>query len=138
VAIDISLEKVEEFASLLEAIRKAYSSAVQAVGRPDLSDHSLYNGGEREDYYSYIKRSRDIRLNRIKPALTRGENQVVLDFANVTGATQSFIHALISEVIREYGDEIFERLYFKNCSPTVRQVVNIVADYMEDSSANFT
>lgn len=77
--------------------------------------------------------ARELRINRILPALAAGEDQVMLDFAGVTGATQSFVHALISEVIREYGDAVFDRLYFKNCTPAIQQVINIVADYMEET-----
>ena len=75
--------------------------------------------------------ARDIRIKKITPAIKKG-NEVTLDFAGVTGATQSFVHALISEIIREYGDDVFDKLYFKDCSPAVRQIVNIVADYMEE------
>jgi hypothetical protein len=77
--------------------------------------------------------AREYRLKQILPALDKGEEKVVLDFKNVTGATQSFVHALISDVIRKYGNDVFNRLYFKNCTPAVKQVVNIVADYMEES-----
>jgi len=75
--------------------------------------------------------ARDIRIKKITPAIKKG-NEVTLDFAGVTVATQSFVHALISEIIREYGDDVFDKLYFKDCSPAVRQIVNIVADYMEE------
>ena len=77
--------------------------------------------------------ARRLRQKELMPTLKKTDDKIVLDFANVTGATQSFIHALISEVIRVYGDDVFERVYFKNCSPAVQQVVNIVADYMEES-----
>ena len=77
--------------------------------------------------------AREIRVKHILPLLKNGEQEIVLDFADVTGATQSFVHALISEAIRKYGDDVFERLYFKNCSPAIQQVINVVADYMEES-----
>lgn len=77
--------------------------------------------------------AREYRIRQILPALEDPGETVVLNFANVTGATQSFMHALISDVIRKHGDNVFERLLFKNCSPAVQQVVNIVADYMEES-----
>ena len=35
--------------------------------------------------------ARDFRLKQIMPALASGENRIVLDFTDVTGATQSFI-----------------------------------------------
>lgn len=75
--------------------------------------------------------ARNLRIDKIAPAIEGGE-EVTLDFAEVTGATQSFVHALISELIRQHGDGVFDKLYFKNCSPTVQQIVNIVADYMEE------
>ena len=78
--------------------------------------------------------ARHLREEQIMPALKNAEEQVVLDFDKVTGATQSFIHALISEAIRQYSDEVFDRLIFKNCSSSLEQVVNIVADYMEEAS----
>jgi hypothetical protein len=77
--------------------------------------------------------ARELRLKKINPYLKKGE-KVTLDFIGITGATQSFVHALISELIRNYTDNVYDLLIFKNCSPTVEQIVNIVADYMEDGS----
>jgi uncharacterized protein DUF4325 len=77
--------------------------------------------------------ARDLRQKQILPILKKKDERIILDFSNVTGATQSFIHALISEAIRTYGDEVFDRIQFKNCSPTVQEVINIVADYMRES-----
>jgi hypothetical protein len=78
-------------------------------------------------------KARDIRLHEITPALKKESGEIILDFKNVTGATQSFIHALISQLIRDYGDQLFTRLLFKNCNAAVEEVVNIVADYMAES-----
>jgi hypothetical protein len=75
--------------------------------------------------------ARNLRVNEILPSLKRGET-VSLDFDGISGATQSFVHALISEAIREYGDDVYTSLFFKNCSAQVQQIVNIVADYMEE------
>jgi len=77
--------------------------------------------------------ARDLRLKFITPALREDNGEVILDFSGVTGATQSFIHALISQIIRDFGDEVFQRLLFKNCNAAVQQIVNIVADYMAES-----
>jgi len=46
--------------------------------------------------------ARDIRVKEIIPALDKNE-EVTLDFKDVDSATQSFIHALISDIIRNYG-----------------------------------
>ena len=77
--------------------------------------------------------ARQLRLEEIMPALQRGD-QVRLDFTGVTGVTQSFMHALIAEVIREYGDDVYDQLLFANCSAVVQEVVTIVADYMQEST----
>jgi len=74
--------------------------------------------------------ARDIRMKDVMPALDGGED-VFLDFAGVESATQSFMHALISDVIRKKGIDILDRVYFKNCSETVKGIVNIVVDYMQ-------
>lgn len=63
-----------------------------------------------------------IRVNELLPALERGEI-VTLDFSKVGFATQSYVHALISEAIRRYGDQAFDLLRFKGCSEEVQQVV---------------
>jgi len=75
--------------------------------------------------------AREIRNQEIIPALEMNE-EVVVDFQRVTGATQSFIHALISEVMRRYGVGILERMSFKSCTDTVKQMINIVVDYMQE------
>lgn len=77
--------------------------------------------------------ARQIRIKQLTPALDGGEGSIVVDFKNVTGATQSFVHALISELIRKYDSDVFTRVYFKNCNASVEQIINIVADYMEES-----
>jgi hypothetical protein len=77
--------------------------------------------------------AREIRQKEIIPTLADGNEEIILDFSTVSGATQSFVHALISEPIRIYGDDVFDRIKFKNCSPTVQEVINIVADYMQES-----
>ena len=76
--------------------------------------------------------ARQVRLELVLPALKAG-GEVALDFAGVTGATQSFVHALISELFREFGSEVMDRLYFKNCGETVKKIIAIVTDYMQEA-----
>lgn len=75
--------------------------------------------------------ARDIRLHEIIPALKENE-EITLDFENVGAATQSFIHALISDILRNYGNEVLERISFKSCNDTIKKIINIVVDYMQD------
>jgi len=76
--------------------------------------------------------AKQLRVEEIVPALDRGE-EVTLDFTQVESTTQSFVHALISELIRDYGNEVLERIHFKNCNETVKKIIEIVADYMQQS-----
>ncbi len=76
--------------------------------------------------------ARRLRIKEIMPALL-DEEEVVLDFGGMTGATQSFIHALIVAPMREFGDRFFEKVQFKNCAPTIQQVVQIVSEYTQES-----
>ncbi|MDO5343489.1 MAG: DUF4325 domain-containing protein [Candidatus Saccharibacteria bacterium] len=76
--------------------------------------------------------ARRIRIEQIMPAITKGE-VVQLNFTGVTGVTQSFMHALLAELIRTYGDDVYDQVLFINCTPLVQEIVNIVADYMQES-----
>lgn len=75
-------------------------------------------------------KARQIRTETIEPLL-QAQNEVILDFQGIDGATQSFIHALISEVIRVHGNDVLDKLVFKNCSEPVKQIISIVVDYMQ-------
>lgn len=73
--------------------------------------------------------ARDIRLKQIIPALEKGDD-VILNFKDIDSTTQSFIHALISDLIRNYGEAILDRVIFKNCNETVKAIISIVTNYM--------
>ncbi|MFH1649213.1 MAG: STAS-like domain-containing protein [Candidatus Woesearchaeota archaeon] len=75
--------------------------------------------------------ARSIRVEKILPALDKSE-RVILDFNGVDAATQSFIHALISDIIRIKGSEALDYISFKNCNETVRKIISIVVDYMQE------
>lgn len=76
--------------------------------------------------------ARDIRVGRIIPALSE-KQKIILDFAGVNAATQSFAHALISDLIRKRGVDVLDEISFKNCNETVKKIIGIVADYMQES-----
>lgn len=76
--------------------------------------------------------ARDIRLNKLNPALEKNRS-IILDFEKIEGTTQSFIHALISDLIRKYGNEVLDRIQFKSCNKTVKSIISIVVDYMQES-----
>lgn len=77
--------------------------------------------------------ARRLREAEILPALAVNR-PIELDFTKVEFATQSFIHALISDAIRRYGEEIFDKVTFSNCTDEVRQIVLTVFEYTMDAS----
>ena len=94
------------------------------------------NMREKVGIYAENKDSaRDIRLNEIIPALERKE-QVILNFEGVETATQSFIHALISDVIKKFGNNALDQIEFKACNDSIKQMVSIVVEYMQEAMGN--
>lgn len=75
--------------------------------------------------------AKNLRIDIIEPEMKIG-NKVTIDFDNVTSATQSFIHALISEVIRVFGVDIIDNLLFKNCNDQIKTIIRIVIEYVQD------
>ena len=74
-----------------------------------------------------------IRIEQIVPAIKNNE-KVILDFESIDSATQSFVHALISDVIRQHGSDSLDSISFKNCSKTVQKIIEIVVEYMQESN----
>jgi hypothetical protein len=72
--------------------------------------------------------ARHIRERVVLPALAVGQT-VTLDFRNVELATQSFIHALISAPVREYGADALKHIKFKNCTDDVQSLIITVLEY---------
>lgn len=80
--------------------------------------------------------AKKIRIEQILPTLGKDE-EVILDFAGVGGATQSFIHALVSDPIREFGNTAFDHLVFKNANSDIREIISIVYRYMQESIESY-
>ena len=76
--------------------------------------------------------ARRTRIETIVPLLENQE-EVMLDFQGVDSATQSFIHALISDPLRRYGSEVLDNILFKNCSENIKKIIEMVVDYMQES-----
>lgn len=74
--------------------------------------------------------AKKIREEILLPALKEGR-AVTFDFSGVTGATQSFIHALVSEALRQYPELVFDRVFYKNTCDDVKEVISIVYTYMQ-------
>lgn len=76
--------------------------------------------------------AKKLRIDIILPSLLLNKD-VIFDFSGVTGATQSFIHALISEPIRKFRDTAYENLYYDNANDNIREIISIVYRYMQES-----
>lgn len=74
--------------------------------------------------------AKNIRETIIFPALKKNQ-RITFDFNGVVGATQSFIHALISDSLRKFPDIAFNNLFYKNTSIEVKQIISIVYAYMQ-------
>jgi hypothetical protein len=82
-------------------------------------------GGFAEDKDAAAKLRREVIL----PALTAGDS-IEIDFGGVSLTTQSFIHALISEALRQHGEEALGRIYFRNCATAPRGIIETVVQYV--------
>lgn len=76
--------------------------------------------------------AKKIRIEQTMPTLSKN-NEVVFDFDGVDGATQSFIHALLSDPIREFGDTAFDKLTYLNTNDNIKKIISIVYRYMQES-----
>lgn len=78
------------------------------------------------------EKAREIRIRQILPGLKDGK-KITLDFNEVEGATQSFIHALISEAIRRYRGLAYDKLFYKNTNEDIQEIISTVYNYMQES-----
>jgi hypothetical protein len=89
-----------------------------------------------QDYAGEFAENKDVakelRIKKIMPALLN-HKVVELNFHGVSGATQSFVHALISEPIRQLRGVALDNLEYKHCSGVVKEVVKTVYAYMQES-----
>jgi len=74
--------------------------------------------------------AREIREEVLLPALESDE-AVTFDFNEVSGVTQSFIHALVSEALRRYPEIAYDRIFYKNACAEVQEIISIVYAYMQ-------
>jgi hypothetical protein len=84
------------------------------------------------DFAENKETAKKLRIEVIMPALSKG-GSVVMNFDGVNGATQSFIHALISDPIRQFRDVAYDNLYYKNTNVDIQKIISIVYRYMQES-----
>jgi hypothetical protein len=72
----------------------------------------------------------EIRESYLKPRLAAGE-AAQLDFSDVDFATQSFVHALLSAVVRDDPASL-DRIEFLSCNDDVQSLIEIVVEYSQE------
>jgi STAS-like domain of unknown function (DUF4325) len=72
--------------------------------------------------------ARRIRVGKLLPALSK-DSLVILDFRDIKYSTQSFVHALLGEVLQRYGEDVLAQIDFKNCTPQLKSLIQLVVDY---------
>jgi len=76
--------------------------------------------------------ARKLRTEVIIPNLSKG-NTVEIDFFEVEGVTQSFIHGLIAEPIHKFRNDALDKLLYKNCIDNVKEIIRTVYEYLQES-----
>lgn len=76
--------------------------------------------------------AKDIRLKKLLPTL-ENTGSVTFDFEGVKGATQSFIHALVSDALRKYPDIIYDNVFYKNTNEDIQKIITLVYRYVQES-----
>lgn len=51
---------------------------------------------------------------------------VVLDFVNITSATQSWVDEVLGKFFLEEGRAFLNRIKFKNCTPLIQSILKLV------------
>ena len=92
----------------------------------------IYERVGKKDFAENKDIGKDIRINDIMPELEK-HSEVILDFDKIDMASQSFIHSLVSDPIRQYGDRALELMIFKNCGEKVKGMIKIVLGYLQDA-----
>ena len=73
--------------------------------------------------------ARSLRGTVLRPHLEAPDGRIILDFEGIDMSTQSFIHALLSNLLQSYGASILDRIEFKNCNESIKSLIGTVVDY---------
>lgn len=135
--LQLRRDSIAEFDAILTVCRKMAAEARKYPAElaldfieevPDVPDLLVIKVAQFEEDVEAAARVRD---NKVLPSINAGK-MVVLDFAKVRFATQSFVHALMYKVIRD-GQKIGSTLSIANCSNSTREAVMAVAAYAKAS-----
>jgi len=106
-------------------IKKATSDVINSRFDINIFNHF---GKYAEDKQSAIK----FRESRILPAVLDNKT-VILDFSGVISAPHSFLNALLSTAIQNYGMQSYKNIKIVNASPEIRETLDYIFD---DNTSN--
>jgi hypothetical protein len=133
VAMDFPVDGVPDFTGILRVCRELADEARRMSGPAGLD----FLGPEAEveagtftvpaaSFDEDTETAARIRTQEIRPRLEQGQS-VIIDFGGLRAPTQSFVHALLYELMALPG--VLMRLSFRNCTPSAREVIKAVAAY---------
>lgn len=134
--LQLRKDTIAEFDAVLGVCRRLAAEAqkypaelaldfVEAI--PEIGDLDELVIVSVKEFEEDVEQAAKIRDEELLPSMKEG-TLVVLDFAGVKFATQSFVHALMYKVIRD-GQNIGSTLSIANCSRSTREAVMAVAAY---------
>jgi hypothetical protein len=140
--LQLRRDRIAEFDGVLTVCRRLAAEAQKypaelaldfIEGIPDLGeDQEELLIVTVKEFEENVEEAARIREQEILPSMSQG-TMVVVNFAGVRFATQSFVHALMYKVIRD-GQQLGSTLSIANCSRSTREAVMAVAAYAKVSS----
>lgn len=73
--------------------------------------------------------AKKLREEYILPSFKSKVKKITIDFSEIDSSTQSFIHALLSDVFRTHGGKALSRIQFKGCNKPIKSLVGTVINY---------
>jgi len=134
--LQLRRDTISEFDAILTTCRRLAAEAQKypaelsldfVQGIPDIGDLEEQLIITVKLFEEDVEMAAMYREEEILPSMKVG-TMVILDFAGVKFATQSFVHALMYKVIRD-GQQIGSTLCIANCSKSTREAVMAVAAY---------
>jgi len=138
--LQLRRDKIVDFDSVLHVCRELAEQARKDPAElsldfleevPDLEDLIVIHVSAFEEN---VEEAARVREAIIAPAINDGK-MVVLDFARIPFATQSFIHALMYKVLRD-SSQIASSLSIANCTRSTREAILAVAGYAKVSDSD--
>jgi len=132
VVLDFPTSGITDFSAILKSCGQLADEARRMSGPAGLdfvgahADVEAMHTIRVHDFEENNQEAVRLREQEIRPRVEKGE-VVLFDFEGVRAPTQSFVHALLSEVLKIPGS--LARLSFTHCTPSAREVLKAVAAY---------